>query len=640
MMRAQDPGETILINLFSASRITITNPATTITINLAGPPTVQFSEATLSVAENVDLAALTVQLSRAATEEIVIPITLMDGTALVTDDYLVLPPTSVTFADGEMEQTFNFPISDDDLVEPDETFTVSFGTLPDGVTAGSTTSVTVTIISDDSPVLERLAPIGNAVEVTAGESFPITLRSTNGALVNAGFFAINIIGSSSGFRNVEEFSVTDADGNPAARNGFRGFNLSLPAGREMWTMMLTAADDGDTEAESTTIEISVEDNVATLIRTSFMLTINPFPALSVAAAPILITEGEDSTITITADRTPAGDLTIPFTIGGTDIAAGDYTLTDASGTELTMNEVTLPASQTSVALTLTAVDDADTDPEMLTFTLNTPASGAAYTVPTTGAATTTVTINPTEAALTVQFSAATLEVTEGTDSMATVTVQLSAAASEEIIVPVVTMDGTGSAAATAGNDYTALSSGSVTFADGDRSQTIEIEIIDDTEVESNETFTVSLGDLTGLSVTAGTPTSVEVTIVSEDMLPELVIPPGSRIARQTITEGDPPRTLMLALSRPVESSDNPPVVINLAHTTETARFGPRRNLDFTLPETLSFAVGEQSKEFTFTVIDEDDPDDNFTENATILVHFAGFGVVRGAFSFQVTITDN
>ena len=52
-------------------------------------------------------------------------------------------------------------------------------------------------------------------------------------------------------------------------------------------------------------------------------------------------------------------------------------------------EVTLPANQTSVELTLTAADDADTDPEMLTFTLDTPGGTAGYTV-TTGTATITI----------------------------------------------------------------------------------------------------------------------------------------------------------------------------------------------------------------------------------------------------------
>ena len=83
----------------------------------------------------------TVTLSAAvdqdATAPVVIPITVTDVTAVLTDDYTVPDPSSVTFDnDGGATEMFTIDtVGDSDASELAETFTVSLGTLPAGYDA-------------------------------------------------------------------------------------------------------------------------------------------------------------------------------------------------------------------------------------------------------------------------------------------------------------------------------------------------------------------------------------------------------------------------------------------------------------------------------------------------------------------------
>ena len=177
--------------------------------------------------------------------------------------------------------------------------------------------------------------------------------------------------------------------------------VTFAVGDTMQTVSIPIVDDDVVETDET-FEVGIAPLNSTaaavvMLGTRLLVTVTitdddeaaPTPALSVAAAPPSIQEGQTSTITITAATAPADDLTIPFTITG--VTTGDYTLTAGSTTltDLT-GVVTLAGSATEVTLTLTAADDADTDPETLTFTLDTP-SGTDYTLATSAA---TITITP------------------------------------------------------------------------------------------------------------------------------------------------------------------------------------------------------------------------------------------------------
>jgi len=66
------------------------------------------------------------------------------------------------------------------------------------------------------------------------------------------------------------------------------------------------------------------------------------------------------------------------------------------------------------------------------------------------------------------------------------------AAGESVTVDYATADGT----ATAGDDYEEAS-GTLTFAEGETTKTIEVTVNGDTDIEDDETFTVNLSNVTG-----------------------------------------------------------------------------------------------------------------------------------------------
>ena len=92
---------------------------------------------------------------------------------------------------------------------------------------------------------------------------------------------------------------------------------------------------------------------------------------------------------------------------------------------------------------------------------------------------------------------------------ATFTVTLSAAAASAVAVSYSSADGT----ATAGSDYTAVS-GTLNFAAGETSKTIDVSIAGDTAVEADETFTVSLSGPVGATLADS---SAQGTIVNDDV---------------------------------------------------------------------------------------------------------------------------
>ena len=103
---------------------------------------------------------------------------------------------------------------------------------------------------------------------------------------------------------------------------------------------------------------------------------------------------------------------------------------------------------------------------------------------------------------------------------ATFTVEVPAAVTSAVSVIVNTSNGT----ATAGSDYTAVVNRLVTIGVGSRSATVSVTILDDTTVETDETFTVTLSNAT--NATLGTVTATG-TIRDDDVPPPTTVPgPG------------------------------------------------------------------------------------------------------------------
>ena len=121
--------------------------------------TVEFEDSTYTVAESDDSTTtdvtenaveVKVTLSADPGRTVIIPITKTNEGGATNSDYSGVP-ASVTFDSGETEQTFTFTATADTVDDDLEKVTLSFGTLPTGVTAGTTAETTVSITDDDDP---------------------------------------------------------------------------------------------------------------------------------------------------------------------------------------------------------------------------------------------------------------------------------------------------------------------------------------------------------------------------------------------------------------------------------------------------------------------------------------------------------
>lgn len=185
------------------------------------------------------------------------------------------------------------------------------------------------------------------------------------------------------------------------------------------------------------------------------------------------------------------------------------------------------------------------------------------------------------------FSPTSLSRREG-ELVATLTIAREGGASGLVSVDVATSDGT----ATAGVDYTALSSTTLIFQDGQTSQTVSIPIFNDAIPEGDETFFVNLSNATnGAGVGDG---RAEVRIIDDELGVNFLQP----VFVQREGTDDLTATITVVLTGPPPS----PVTVNYATTsggTATAGvdYGP-------VSGTLTFGPGETSKSFNITIFDD------------------------------------
>ena len=203
------------------------------------------------------------------------------------------------------------------------------------------------------------------------------------------------------------------------------------------------------------------------------------------------------TFTVTLSSAQASAVTVHYaTSDGTATAGTDYTA--AAGT------LTFAAGTTTQTVTVPVIGDATTEAdEELILTLSTPTGAALGTATAVGTI-----INDDAATIAPVVNVAGGTVVEGNSGTATLpfTVTLSAAQATAVTVAYATADGT----ATAGTDY-AAASGTLTFAAGETTKTVNVTVNGDATVESDETVRLTLsspsGALLGTASATGTITN-------------------------------------------------------------------------------------------------------------------------------------
>ena len=490
----------------SATGLTVTSA--TVTIEDDDERGVTVSPTSLTVNEGGD-DTYTVVLKSEPTADVTVTVNVPANTdvSVDTDPNQQGDQNTLTFTadDWSTTQTVTVSAAEDNDAVADGAVTVTHAVSSTGDYSGETASdVKVTITETGTPTLS----IGDA---SAGED--------DGSVT----FTVSLSVASS---NAVTVTYTTSNGTAMAGEDYTGVNgtLTFPANNTTpQTVSVTIANDDVDEADETfTMTLSNAQNAAlagggSTLDATGTITDDDTRGVEVSPTTLTVAEGSNKPYTVVLTSEPTDAVTVSIT------ASGD------SDISVQQSSLTFTANDWNTAQTVTVDAAADVDAAHGTATISHGVtSGGDYAGVT--ASSVTVTERDTELT-TVTLSINDASVAEDAGSV-TFTVSLSTASSQTVVVGWVISDGT----ATAGEDYTAVMTGSVTFTPGDAlSQTITVTILDDAVDESDETFEVRLINVqNAILVGGGTTFSAMGTIVDNDdppvvSMPQIRVMPASQI---------------------------------------------------------------------------------------------------------------
>ena len=348
-------------------------------------------------------------------------------------------------------------------------------------------------------------------------------------------------------------------------------------------------------------------------RTAGSFTIKPTPKVLSVSTPTnssTVTEaGTTSTFTVRPRAAPSANVSVA-------VSVSDTTEATVSPNTLNFTSTTYSTAQT---VTVTGKDDAIYDgTQSYNIVLNPSSTDTGYN----GLDNVNVAMSTTDNESAPAFSIDSPSVTEGDSGSTnlTFTVSMSPGSASQHTVDYAQTGGT----ATSGTDYTAVTSGTLTFAAGETSKTITVSVRGDTTREGNETVVLTLSNASsGTSITTANGTG---TIRDNDLLFSINSP--------SVTEGDS-SSVNLVFTVTLNASSTSPQTVNYARTGGTATSGT----DYTAlaaSNTLTFAAGTTSR--TFTVSVTGDTVDEGSETIVITLSNASTGISTA--TGTGTIRDN
>jgi hypothetical protein len=333
-----------------------------------------------------------------------------------------------------------------------------------------------------------------------------------------------------------------------------------------------------------------------------------------AAAFNKLEAGGTLDLTLTRTGGTGGAVTVTVTLtdgtatGGTDFTADPITVTFADGAT---------TATASVPLTDDALDELD---ETFTATITAPTNGAVLGAQTTA----TATIVDDDGQPTVSVAdAKVVEGNAGTTQLV-FTLTLSNATSQTVTVTADTSDVT----AIAGKDYTAVAGKLVTFAPGETTQTVSIDVTGETIFEADETFKLALSAPT--NATLGIQPTAVGTITNDDTAPTVTINSVS------VAEGDD-GTTAATFTVTLSAASEVPVTVTVDTKDGTAKAGS----DYTAVagKVVTIAAGATTATFAVTISGDtvNEADETFT---AVLSNPTGATIATGGGTGTGTITND
>ena len=593
--------------------VTLTPDTAEITISddrVAPPPDddmveIGFDPVMYTVDEGAGTIALTVKvLSGDLGRDVTLSYETMDGSAIAGEDY-TSKDSVLTLSAGDTSATIVVNITDDDLFENAEMFTVVLSGAPAGVTlTPDTAEVTITDTNAPDVVEIGFDPVMYTVDERAG-TIALTVKVLSGDLGRA-----------------VTLSYETMDGSAIAGEDYTSKDsvLTLSAGDTETTIVVNITDDDLFENEEMfTVVLSGAPAGVTLTPDTAEVTItdtNAPDVVEIGFDPVMYTVDEGSGTVALTVKVLSGDLgrdvTVSYeTMDGSAIAGEDYTTVQST--------LTLSAGDTSATIVVNITDD-DLFENAETFTVVLSGAPAGVTL-TPGTATVTITDTNAPDVVEIGFDPVIYTVDEESGTVRLTVKVLSGDLGGDVTVSYETMDGS----ATAGEDYTTVQS-TLTLSAGDTSATIVVNITDDALFENAEMFTVVLsGAPAGVMLTSGTAT---VTIENDDGMPTVTVTPAS----PTVAEGET-ATFTVTLTGEAEAD----IVVTLTATPGSG-LAAAEDGDFSAtPVSVTFSAGEVSGTLRLPTTE----DEVYEDNEEVALSFSISGpAIEGSVPSTLTITND
>ena len=236
-------------------------------VETVSPGSIDFDPAALTVSETDGTATLTAVRSGGAGGEVSVTYATADDSALAGQDYTTAGGT-LSWADGEDgAKTFTVPLTDDALVESDETFTATLSEATGGATIGTATA-TVTLTSDDVPPVGTLAITPTALTVNEPDGTATLSVTRSGG--SAGEVSVNYTTGNGSALAGSDYTATSgtlswAGGDTAAKSIVVPIlNDALVEANEQFNVTLAQPSGGATLGASTSTVTIVSEDVAAL----------------------------------------------------------------------------------------------------------------------------------------------------------------------------------------------------------------------------------------------------------------------------------------------------------------------------------------------------------------------------------------
>lgn len=428
----------------------------------------------------VGTLAFTVTLSAASKSPVTVNYASADGTATAGSDYTAATGTLTFNPGGPLTQTVNVTTAGDNIVEANETLTLTLSN-PNGALLGVAVG-TGTLSNDDSASLTVNAP---SVAEGNGGNTPLVFTLSLSAPVQG---AVGLtVDSADGNNGDPTLNATVADNDYVALSAAP---VSFGSGAVSATQAVTVV--GDTEVEpnqglrlllsNLQVPAGIPAGSVTLASATANGTINNDDGASLSIAANSAPEGAAGTSVLNLAVTLSAASKTPVTV---NFATADGTATAGSDYVATSGILTFAPGVTVQQVPVTINGDTLVEPnETFNVTLSA-ASGAAI-----GTATAVGTINNDDlGTLSVADASAPEGNTNQSPGVLRFTVTLSAASGVPVSVDYTTAGGT----ATSGLDFTAAT-GTLNFAPGQTSQQIAVNVVPDLLGEPDETLTLTLSN--------------------------------------------------------------------------------------------------------------------------------------------------